>query len=167
MKHKTLQERADTAELDAKKLLRKEIQEIEKKVSAVCGDEKKRVQVKISDNGEIVNAETGEKHFPELGEEIKKPAKKIRTVEIMLGYGEDNKSLKKQLKKQGLKFNKDVIYGAELTRKIILSFLNNNLISNKQAKKAFEKLHDQISQGIADYNCIDGEKAVKSSVKFK
>ena len=30
MKHKTLQERADKAELDAKKLLRKEIQEIEK-----------------------------------------------------------------------------------------------------------------------------------------
>jgi hypothetical protein len=59
-----------------------------------------------------------------------------------------------------------VIYGAELTRKIILSFLNNNLISNKQAKKAFEKLHNQISQTIADSNCVDGEKAVKSSEKF-
>jgi hypothetical protein len=153
--------------MKSKKQIEKEIQEIEKKVSAVCGDEKKRVQVKISDNGEIVNAETGEKHFPELGEEIKKPTKKIRTVEIQLGYGEDKKSLKKQLKKQGLKFNKDVIYGAELTRKVILSFLNNNIISNKQARKAFKQLHDQISQGIADSNCFDGEKAIKSSVTYK
>ena len=136
MKHKTLQERADKAELDAKKQIQKEIQEIEKKV---------RVQVKISDNGEIVNAET---------------------VKIMLGYVEDNKSLKKQLKKQGLKFNKDVIYGAELTRKIILSFLNNNLISNKQAKKAFIQLHNQVSESVADSNCLDGEKAVKSIEKF-
>ena len=153
--------------MKSKKQIQKEIQEIEKKVSAVCGDEKKRVQVKISDNGEIVNAETGEKHFPELGEEIKKPAKKIRTVEIMLGYGEDNKSLKKQLKKQGLKFNKDVIYGAELTRKIILSFLNNNIISNKEAEKAFHQLHSQVSQSVADSNCINGEIAVKRNVVAK
>jgi hypothetical protein len=152
--------------MKSKKQIEKEIQEIEKKVSAVCGDEKKRVQVKISDNGEIVNAETGEKHFPELGEEIKKPAKKIRTVEISLSYGEDDKSLKKQLKKQGLKFNKEIIYGAELTRRVILSFLNNNIISDKQAKKAFRKLHNQISQTIADSNCLEGEKAVKSSEEF-
>jgi hypothetical protein len=151
----------------SKNQIEKEIQEIEKKVSAVCGDAKKRVEVKINENGEIVNAITGEKHFSELGEVVDEPAKKIRTVEIMLGYADDKKSLKKQLKKQGLKFNKDVIYGAELTRKIILSFLNNNLISNKQARKAFEKLHDQVSESVADSNCLDEEKAVKSSVEFK
>jgi hypothetical protein len=152
--------------MKSKKQIQKEIQEIEKKVSAVCGDAKKRIEVKINDNGEIVNAETGEKHFSELGEVVDEPNKKIRTVQIFLKYGQDEKTLQKQLKKQGLKFNKDVIYGAELTRKIILSFLNNNLISNKQAKKAFEKLHNQISQTIADSNCVDGEKAVKSSEKF-
>jgi len=162
MKHKTLQERADKAELDAKKLLRKE----KNKVSAVCGDAKKRVEVKINENGEIVNAITGEKHFSELGEVVDEPNKKIRTVEIFLKYAQDEKPLQKQLKKQGLKFNKEIIYGAELTRRVILSFLNNNLISNKQARKAFKKLHDQISQTIADSNCVDGEKAVKSSQKF-
>lgn len=159
MKHKTLQERADKAELDAKKLLRKEIQEIEKKVSNVCGDTKNRIDLTIDENGEVVYTETGEKHFPELGEPIENAPNKIRTIAISLSYGEDDKSLKKQLKKQGLNFNKDVIYGAELTRKIILSFLNNNLITNKQAKKAFQKLHDQIGQSIADCNCINGEKA--------
>jgi len=150
-----------TKKMKSKKQIQKEIQEIEKKVSAVCGDAKKRVEVKINENGEIVNAITGEKNFSELGEVVDEPNKKTRTVEIMLGYGEDKKSLKKQLKKQGLKFNKDVIYGAELTRKIILSFLNNNIISNKQAKKAFEQLHDQVSESVADSNCLDGEKAIK------
>jgi hypothetical protein len=171
MKSKTLQERADKAELDAKKLIRKQIQDIEKKVAQVCdfiNDEitgipypKKKTEVTRDDNGVIINKETGEPHFSELSSE-----KKSREIEITFSFGENCASLKWQLNKQGFELSDKFMLKAEQIRYDLHSLRKVGILTNKQLWKSFDKLHQKICKKVIDTQLEEGEKSELIETKY-
>jgi hypothetical protein len=136
----------------------KEIQEIEKNVSEVY-DTKKTIEVTLNDKGVIINKETGEPHFPELFKNLQDELNSKELV-ISLSFGYKAPKLSKQLKLQGLEFDKELINDAELIRSQILSLGSVKILKGKEMLKAFTRLNKHIGKAIAETYCEVDEVAV-------
>lgn len=130
----------------------KEIQAIEKKVSEVC-DAKQTVEVTLNDDGVIVNAGTGEPHFPEL-------EKKSRDIAIALSFGKSAPTLKIQIEKQGFKIPKGILKDAEQIRNDLHDLKEVGILKNKELMNCFERLSKKICKVIVDSEIKEGEIAI-------
>ena len=158
----------------------KDIKEIEKKVAKVCDakkggvvfDEvtgipyveseikpKKTVEVTRNDDGVIINKETGKPHFDELFKNLQDELSTKELV-ISLSFGYKAPKISKQLKAQGLKFNKELIDDAELMRTHILALGSVKILKGKEMLKAFTRLNNHIGKSVADSYCEGDEVAV-------
>ena len=154
-----------------------EIKEVEKKVAEVCGnlkgkvifDEvtgipyaeseikpKKTVEVTRNNDGVIVNKETGEPHFSK--------EKKLRNIEISLGFGKSAPTLKVQIEKQGFKISKGIIKDAEQIRNDLHDLNEVGILKEKELMKCFKRLSKKICKVIVDSEIKEGEIAIHKEI---
>lgn len=84
-----------------------------------------------------------------------------KDIAISINYGTSGGSIKRQLKAQGFKFDKDLIKGCEVVRLDLLALLDIDILTVKQGQKAFKKLNTIISNNVIETTFGD----VKSKLK--
>ena len=121
------------------------------------------------------NALTKEKIFPnptttipvdlsKENEPKKEESKDYSDISISVNYGTSGGSIKRQLKEQGFKFDKDFIKGCEDVRIDILSLLDVDILTTKQGQKAFTKLNTMISENVIEMTFGDVKSKLKKNI---
>ena len=88
---------------------------------------------------------------------------KESTISITINYDASKGSLKSQLKKQGLRFDKKLIKGCEQARIDILTLIENDILTKKEGCKAFERLNTIISYNVIEETFGDVNPELKAT----
>lgn len=95
--------------------------------------------------------------------ESKKESKEYNDISISVNYGTSGGSIKRQLKAQGFKFDKDFIKGCEDVRLDLLALLDIDILTTKQGQKAFVKLNTMISNNVIEMTFEDAKCKLKKT----
>jgi hypothetical protein len=131
---------------------KKEIQEIEKKVSEVC------------DNSDSIVDEITGISYPKNNTE--KPIKN-QEISITLSFGTQCPSFKKQLLVQGYKLPDSYINMVDEMRYYLHFLKESKIIKEKDLIKFFKRLNKKICKKILDSELKDGQTAILKKIIFE
>ena len=92
-----------------------------------------------------------------------KKEEKESNIFITINYDASKGSLKSQLKKQGLRFDKKLIKGCEQARIDLLTLIENDILTKKQGFKAFKKLNTIVSYNVIEETFGDVNAELKAT----